>query len=104
MSLLYHSPSPPARANADSPLGALSNSYFNQVELLLRRSLGVSETAKARVEVKPAPPIETGPVRPAAPSAEKGGMPPMGDFANWAGESRPLSLARGKEEADWWEL
>ena len=61
-----------------------SHSYFTQIEQMLRRSLGVSQTAQAEVDVKPAPPVETGPVRPAAPSPEEtfGGM--GGDFPDWA--------------------
>ncbi|KAJ8297226.1 ATP-dependent permease MDL1, mitochondrial [Rhodotorula toruloides] len=37
------------------------NSYFSLVESMLRKSLGVSQTAQAEVDVKPAPPVETGP-------------------------------------------
>ncbi|ORY34940.1 putative cation-transporting ATPase [Naematelia encephala] len=37
-------------------------SYFERVEALLRRSLGVSATAKASTRVKPAPPTATGPI------------------------------------------
>lgn len=75
---------------------------------MLRRSLGVSQTAEAEVDVKPAPPIETGPVRPAAPSMEDtfGGMP-GGDFPNWADikdkakDLAPeLDIKSGEDEAD----
>jgi len=37
-------------------------SYFERVEALLRRSLGVSLTAKGSVDVKPAPPTAMGPI------------------------------------------
>jgi len=36
-----------------------SNRFFNRVDRVLRRSLGVSETATIEVPVKPAPPVET---------------------------------------------
>ncbi|GAA5923818.1 heat shock protein Hsp90 family protein [Sporobolomyces koalae] len=35
--------------------------YFSRIEQLLRKSLGVSETAQARVEIKPAPETAQGP-------------------------------------------
>lgn len=58
--------------------------YFGRVESILRRSLGVSETAKAGGKVKPAPQVETGPVKPKEQKME--GMPEGGDFsgAEWA--------------------
>ncbi|KDR83758.1 hypothetical protein GALMADRAFT_670355 [Galerina marginata CBS 339.88] len=36
-----------------------SNRFFNRVDRVLRRSLGVSETATIEVPIKPAPPVET---------------------------------------------
>ena len=36
-----------------------SNRFFSRVDRVLRRSLGVSETAKTDESVKPAPPVET---------------------------------------------
>ncbi|GAA5981159.1 hypothetical protein JCM11641_003130 [Rhodosporidiobolus odoratus] len=50
------------------------NAYFSQIESMLRRSLGVSQSAQAEVEVKPAPPIETGP-----PPSEPPPPPPRFD-------------------------
>ncbi|GAA5912171.1 hypothetical protein JCM6882_003074 [Rhodosporidiobolus microsporus] len=50
------------------------NAYFAQIETILRRSLGVSQSAEAEVEVKPAPPIETGP-----PPSEPPPPPPSFD-------------------------
>jgi len=48
-----------------------TNGYFARVESLLRRSLGVSQTATANLgDVKSAPPIEEGPVRPAGSDDE----------------------------------
>lgn len=60
------------------------NAYFSQIEVILRRSLGVSQSAQAEIDVRPAPPVETGPVRPAQP--EQPAAPEMADFAEWAGE------------------
>ncbi|GJJ07305.1 hypothetical protein Clacol_001506 [Clathrus columnatus] len=37
-----------------------ANLFFERVERVLRRSIGISETAKADVVIKPAPPVETG--------------------------------------------
>jgi heat shock protein beta len=36
-----------------------TNRFFNRVDRVLRRSLGVSETATIEVEVRPAPPVDT---------------------------------------------
>ncbi|GAA5882817.1 hypothetical protein JCM16303_002473 [Sporobolomyces ruberrimus] len=41
--------------------------YFSRIEALLRRSLGVSESAQAQVEVKPAPSVASGPPEAIAP-------------------------------------
>ncbi|KAA1113518.1 hypothetical protein PGT21_032905 [Puccinia graminis f. sp. tritici] len=44
-----------------------TNSYFDQIELLLRKSLGVDESEKIDVgEIKPAPAVEEGPLDPRA--------------------------------------
>jgi len=44
-----------------------TNSYFDQIELLLRKSLGVDEHEKIEVgEIKPAPAVEEGPLDPRA--------------------------------------
>ncbi|KZP00017.1 heat shock protein Hsp90 [Calocera viscosa TUFC12733] len=60
------------------------NTFFARVDTVLRRSLGVSETAQPEVEVKPAPPVEEGPLNPEAePVPEPGfGEDPFqpGDF------------------------
>jgi heat shock protein beta len=42
-------------------LADISNRFFSRVDRVLRRSLGVSETAKTDESVKPAPPVETEP-------------------------------------------
>ncbi|KAH8090583.1 putative cation-transporting ATPase [Filobasidium floriforme] len=39
-----------------------SNTYFDRVESLLRRSLGVSLSARTKSNVRPAPPVATGPL------------------------------------------
>jgi heat shock protein beta len=57
--------------------------YFSRVEAILRRSLGVSESAKAKVDVKPAPPVEQGPVKPRADKAFDAGMPGMMEGSEW---------------------
>lgn len=36
----------------------MSDSFFERVDRVLRRSLGVSESAKADATVRPAPPVE----------------------------------------------
>ena len=36
--------------------------YFERVEALLRRSLGVSLSAKGAVHIRPAPPVAMGPI------------------------------------------
>ena len=80
-----------ALANNDVRSCTIIRSYFSQVEALLRKSLGVSETAKAVNAVKPAPPIETGPIGPSEPESDaseseedrKSGI--ESEWANWAG-------------------
>lgn len=64
------------------------NIYFEQIETILRRSLGVDQDAKAEVDVKPAPEVEQGPVKfePAKEKEEKKGTPPVGDFKDWKRE------------------
>lgn len=50
-----------------------TNSYFEKIELLLRKSIGVDESEKIDVgEIKPAPPVEEGPLD-ARPSGNKEG-------------------------------
>lgn len=56
------------------------SSYFSRVESVLRRSLGVSESAKPKINVKPAPPVEEGPFKPPPPAEDKPAMP---DFMDW---------------------
>ncbi|CEQ38629.1 SPOSA6832_00070 [Sporobolomyces salmonicolor] len=67
------SPLPPASDVSQTALLKSSyavpdpNAYFAQIESMLRRSLGVSQSAAAEIDIKPAPPVETGPVRTEAP-------------------------------------
>lgn len=57
--------------------------YFSRIESVLRRSLGVPESAKANVKVKPAPPVEEGPFQPPPPEAPRpDAMPNFMDFAD----------------------
>lgn len=49
--------------------------YFERVESLLRRSLGVSQAAKTRTDgIKPAPPVAQSPLPDAEEAAERGNM------------------------------
>ncbi|QRV72841.1 heat shock protein HSP90 family protein [Ceratobasidium sp. AG-Ba] len=50
-----------------------SNAFFSRMDRVLRRSLGVSETAKAEAHVKPAPPVDDTPI-------EEPGVMPEGAF------------------------
>ena len=50
-------------------------SFFTRVDRILRRSLGVSETAPTDTTVKPAPPVETGPINVVEDAAEEGAEP-----------------------------
>ncbi|BGP44319.1 hypothetical protein JCM10450v2_000130 [Rhodotorula kratochvilovae] len=69
------------------------NSYFALVETMLRRSLGVSQSAEAEVEVKPAPPIETGP-----PPSEP--PPPPSDDEDLLAELEHADASREPEPAE----
>ncbi|KAI5480834.1 heat shock protein Hsp90 [Pseudohyphozyma bogoriensis] len=81
------------------------STYFTQVEALLRRSLGVSLSARADASVKPAPPVEEGPFRPGQPdfdpsTAEEANVPVFeeepSEWANWADVKKNLK----KDEAE----
>lgn len=49
-----------------------TNTYFERIELLLRKSVGVDESEKVNVgEIKPAPPVEEGPVDPRPKNPEE---------------------------------
>lgn len=80
------------------------NAYFTQIETILRRSLGVEQNAKAEVDLKPAPPIETGPVKPQ--EEDQAGMGAFGgaggasgfnpdDFGDWAEMKKKLETEQG---------
>jgi len=64
-----------------------SNEFFNRVDRALRRSLGVSETAKADDTVKPAPPVD-----PELPEEDV-----MPDFSNFP-EYRDMFPKKGGEQ------
>lgn len=62
--------------------------YFDRIEHLLRRSLGVSETAETKpAPIRPAPPVEEGPFSPKADD-DTVDLPPMPkkdeDWEDWA--------------------
>lgn len=61
--------------------------FFNRVDRVLRRSLGVSETAKADDTVKPAPPVD-----PELPEEEA-----VPDFSNFP-EYKDMFPNRGGEQ------
>jgi hypothetical protein len=86
---------------------AAFNSYFSQVESLLRRSLGVSSTARAKDldSIKPAPPIEVGPIRsPPAnsnPIEAEANVPKFeqeGEWANWKDLKQGLEVENKLKE------
>jgi len=60
------------------------NVFFTRIDHVLRRSLGVSEKLEADKEVKPAPPVETGPINEDTEDEPEPQMPGMGgDFVDW---------------------
>ena len=58
--------------------------YFGRIESVLRRSLGVSQAAKAKVNVQPAPEVETGPVSPSSDADDASAPQDLPDWANWS--------------------
>lgn len=79
------------------------NAYFSMIESMLRRSLGVSQSAQADVDVKPAPPVETGP-----PPSEPPPPPAFDLEAELAaqGDEAGAAEAAGKKDSwvDWKEV
>lgn len=62
------------------------NVFFTRIDRVLRRSLGVSEHLKADANVKPAPPVETGPIPEDVedePLVQPGGADFGADFVDW---------------------
>ncbi|TDL29384.1 heat shock protein Hsp90 [Rickenella mellea] len=57
-----------------------SNVFFTRVDRVLRRSLGVSETAQTDATVKPAPPVEAGVPTDEVDEAQQPDTPPLGDI------------------------
>ncbi|KAJ9108865.1 hypothetical protein QFC21_000185 [Naganishia friedmannii] len=77
-----------------------TNTYFDRVESLLRRSLGVSQNAKTRIDgVKPAPPV----AQDTLPDAEEAAAatPGMGDIPGGVGFEMG---ADGPQFMDWQDL
>jgi len=61
-------------------------SYFDRVESMLRRSIGVSQSAKGSADVRPAPPIAHGPLGEEGVDAEDEEdeeVPEEEDFLDW---------------------
>ncbi|SCV68017.1 BQ2448_138 [Microbotryum intermedium] len=74
------------------------NVYFEQIETILRRSLGVAQDAKVDVEIKPAPEVEHGPVKQSEPKAEPG-TKPKGEFQDWAKVKAEIAAKKAAEAA-----
>ncbi|KZW04134.1 heat shock protein Hsp90 [Exidia glandulosa HHB12029] len=90
------------------------NIFFTRIDHVLRRSLGVSEKLEADKNVKPAPPVETGPLKEDDDEPDllvqpgMGGMGDIGaDFVDWKdfkakreaeGSSEPEDSARPHDE------
>jgi heat shock protein beta len=74
--------------------------YFERVEALLRRSLGVSLTAKADTQVRPAPPTAHGPLSEDGVDGEVSGNDDH-VFVNQAQEGMG---GEGDEWLDWADL
>ncbi|SGY97407.1 BQ5605_C035g11402 [Microbotryum silenes-dioicae] len=76
------------------------NVYFEQIETILRRSLGVAQEAKVEVEVKPAPEVEHGPVKFEEPgTAGMDGGEPKGEFQDWAKVKAELAAKKAADAA-----
>lgn len=92
------STSPDDELNSASPNTQVpdTGAYFALIESSLRRSLGVSQSARARDldDIKPAPPIESGPVKPEAPAGPPGGMP---EFVDWSSMRDQVKAATGED-------
>ncbi|GAA5870032.1 hypothetical protein JCM3774_004341 [Rhodotorula dairenensis] len=74
------------------------NAYFTMIESMLRRSLGVSQSAQADVDVKPAPPVETGPP-PSEPPP-----PPAFDLEAEMAEQGDQAAEKKESWVDWKEV
>lgn len=76
-----------------------AHSFFTRIDHVLRRSLGVSEKLEADKNVKPAPPVEAGPLQEDDEEPELLGQPGMGDigadFVDW----KDFKAKRGAEAA-----
>jgi len=78
------------------------NMYFTRVDHVLRRSLGVSQTAKTDTTVKPAPPVAEGPLPETddEPEMPFGGNPSFGgDFMDFK-DFKAQQAAKGEPIPD----
>lgn len=66
-------------------------SYFDRVESMLRRSIGVSLSAKGSADVRPAPPIAHGPLGEEGVQGESDEVPEEEDFVDWHALKEKLS-------------
>lgn len=76
------------------------------IESMLRRSLGVSQTAKADVDVKPAPPVETGPPPSEPPPPPAFDLEAEAEEQGDAAAAAAAAAAAGKKDSwvDWKEV
>ena len=84
--------------------------YFNRVEALLRKSIGISQTVTAVLgDIKAAPPIDHGPVRSAAPEpdtplnfadAEENPLAGKGEWQDWAAMKDKIRAAGADADHD----
>lgn len=79
------------------------NRYFERVEALLRRSLGVSLTAQGKVDVKPAPPTAMGPISDSGVEGEMGDIE-IDDNVFISKSGRKVNEGGEENWLDWAEL
>jgi len=72
------------------------NTYFTLIETILRKSLGVSQEARAKVDVRPAPPTDDSPVGEGEAGAAAGGSQPEAEWVDWS-KVKAQMKAEGEE-------
>jgi len=85
------------------------HSYFERVEALLRRNIGVSLSAQGSAKVRPAPPTAHGPLSEEGVPGERSAFEPSGDdlpFGDgmFLSKDGPERFGRGEsagEDEDW---